>query len=327
MKAVLLIGSLFASGAAAAQSYAPAAGLPGSTAVFKDSPQIVSWANGIEVQRGLINIANPNATAGGSNYATTGLEEDAVGYANGDIVSLGDGGHAIATFFLPIVNGPGFDFAVFENGSTAFLELAFVEVSSDGVNYFRFPSHSQTQTQTQIGSFGTPQAEYLNNLAGKYSAQYGTPFDLSDLPDNELLDKNSITHVKIVDVVGSIDPDYATYDSFGNAVNEAFPTPFASGGFDLQAVAVINQQVLSTNNLDIDKVYIYPNPAANNVFINSDAAVKVIVYDMAGRAILYKNNVFKTTAIDVSQLQAGTYTVVIATGNHTKTMPLIIGSK
>jgi len=54
---------------------------------------------------------------------------------DGYIVSLGDSGVADVTFAGAIYNGPGADFAVFENGflnatndSLAFLELAFVEV-------------------------------------------------------------------------------------------------------------------------------------------------------------------------------------------------------
>jgi hypothetical protein len=46
-----------------------------------------------------------------------------------------------------------------------------------------------------------------------------------------------------VDVVGSITPAYATYDSQGNMVNDPWPTPYSSSGFDLDAVGVINQLV------------------------------------------------------------------------------------
>jgi hypothetical protein len=115
-------------------------------------------------------------------------------------------GSAILTFQNPISNGTGFDFAIFENSfNDVFLELAFVEVSSDGVNYIRFPATSNTQTTTQIGPFdNTGDATKLNNLSGKYRAQYGTPFDLQELTGNPLLNINAITHIKIIDVVGSI---------------------------------------------------------------------------------------------------------------------------
>src|SRR3954467_173127 len=129
--------------------FAPPAGQPGSTAVRKDSSAFVAWATGSIIIRGYQDISNPS-----SGYATVGDSSSAIGKADGvNVVSLGDGGAAILTFKLPITNGPGNDFAVFENGfSDTFLELAFVEVSSDGVHYFRFPAVSNTQDTLQMGN-------------------------------------------------------------------------------------------------------------------------------------------------------------------------------
>ncbi|MDR6966189.1 hypothetical protein J2X31_000182 [Flavobacterium arsenatis] len=310
MKNFQLVFFLFFCLSAKAQSYPPEAGTVGSTAIFKDSPLYVAWATGIIVERGYVNKSNPNLIVSGSNKATFGSPSDAIGFPDGNVVSLGDEGFAIATFAQPIYDGEGFDFAVFENGGPSFLELAFVEVSSDGINFFRFPAHSETQTTTQIGSFGTPSAPYLHNLAGKYAGQYGTPFDLSELEDNILLDKNQITHVKIIDVVGSIDPLYATYDSFGNAVNESFPTPFNSCGFDLQAVGVINQGTLSRDDFAQNSIKIYPNPASDYFTIQLDEQAKVAVYDISGRIILEKN-IASTEKINTSSLTSGVYIVQV----------------
>src|SRR5262249_22821173 len=113
--------------------------------------------------------------------------------------------------------------------------------SSDGTNYYRFPATSDTQTTTQVASFGLLDATNLNNLAGKYVAGFGTPFDLGELAGvSPLLDVNDVRFVRIVGVVGSIDPLYATDDSVGNIVNDPWPTASASSGFDLDAVGVIN---------------------------------------------------------------------------------------
>lgn len=294
-----------------AQTYPPADGISGTTAIHKDSPQYVAWATGITVERGYVNITNPNLTANGSSKASFGQPSDAIGYPDGGVVSLGDGGHAILTFENPIYDAEGFDFAVFENGSTAFLELAVVEVSSDGENFFRFPAHSQTQTATQIGSFQTPSATYLNNIAGKYSANYGTPFDISELEDNALLDKNNITHVKVIDVVGSIDPAYATFDSFGNPINDSHPTPFHSCGFDLQAVGVINQAALGRDDFAKSNLKIYPNPATDSFTITSDEATQLTIYDISGRIVL-KQEARANEPINVSSLTSGVYIVEVA---------------
>jgi hypothetical protein len=166
-------------------------------------------------------------------------------------------------------------------------------------------------------------ATYLNNLAGKYAGQYGTPFDLSEIADNDLLDKNHITHVKVIDVVGSINPDYASYDSLGNAVNESFPTPFASCGFDLQAVGVINREVLGLPDYNTTALKLYPNPAKNVLNVKSGSVLDITIYDAAGRTVLVqKNNL--NQPVDVSQLSAGSYSVVAASGSFSQRLSLII---
>jgi type IX secretion system substrate protein len=301
-----------------AQSYPAAAGQAGSTAIHKNDASFVAWVTGIQVTRGFKKISDPSL-----GYTTSGLPEYAVGSPNGDIVSLGDRGEAIVTFNLPITNGPGFDFAVFENGSTGYLELAVVKVSSDGVNYFDFPTHSQTQTDTQIGTFGSPQATYLNNIAGKYDGAYGTPFDLSEIPNNVLLDKGKITHVKITDVVGSIDSQYATYDSYGNTINDSFPTPFDSGGFDLQAVGVIHQNTLSTDNFAMESFILYPNPAKDIVFLDINKEIVIVIYDLFGRVVksLPKGN-YKQ--INVSDLNSGNYFLQVSSDEAKEIKKIII---
>jgi hypothetical protein len=232
--------------ASAAGPYAPAAGQAGSTAIHMDDPVIAAWATGASVVRGLADITNP---AGGDvNY---GDASDALGNAEGtsyDVVSLGDGGSITLTFESSIVNGEGYDFAVFENGvadtvdpTKVFLELGFVEVSSDGVNFTRFPAVSLTQTDTQVDGFGVIDPTNLYNFAGKYAQGYGTPFDMDELTGSAGLDVNHITHVRIIDVVGNIDSAYCTYDSQSHAVNDPWNTPFPTGGFDLDAVGVIHQ--------------------------------------------------------------------------------------
>ena len=225
--------------------FAPAQDQPGTTAMHADSSAFVAWATGCVAEPGPMNITNPGAGMAGSGWPASNV----IGPPEGTygVTCLGDGGMATVTFASPICNREGPDFAVFENGfanaqnpSLWFLELGFVEVSSDGVNYFRFPAYSNTQTLTQIGGMGCIDPSQIHNLASKYGAMYGTPFDLDEVPDDPLLDKNNITHVRIIDVIGNIDPEYATYDCQGHPVNDPWPTPFASCGMDLDAVGVIH---------------------------------------------------------------------------------------
>jgi hypothetical protein len=222
--------------------FAPGAGQPSSTAIAGSDPSFVAWGTSVEeLVRGPLDIANPAAGA-----ASFGVAANAVGPSGSTLVSLGDGGRITLGFAAPITNGPGADFAVFENGfasgQLAFLEIGFIEVSSNGTDFFRFDATSLTPTTTQIGSFGLIDPTNLNNFAGKYIAGFGTPFDLQELAGRSpLLDVNNVKFVRVVDAIGTISPTYAALDSLGNAVNDPYPTAFASGGFDFDAIGVIHQ--------------------------------------------------------------------------------------
>ncbi|WP_347374665.1 T9SS type A sorting domain-containing protein [Aequorivita sp. Q41] len=290
-----------------AQDYPPAAGQQGSTAIPAASVSFRSWATNIEITRGYVDISQPDFEANGSNFATYGEPENALGPANNTAISLGDAGEVILTFETPIANGPGYDFAVFENSfSDTYLELAFVEVSSNGIDFFRFPAHSQTQTATQVGGFGELDPTYLNNFAGKYRALFGTPFDISEVENDPFLNKNRITHVKIIDVVGSLDARFSRFDSFGNPINDPFTTPFNSSGFDLDAVGVINEQLLGLDEKENFNISIYPNPVSNKLFIEIEESSSVSVYDMRGSLVI-SEVVNDKGSIDVSVLANGIY--------------------
>jgi len=236
-------------------------GSEGCQAVGLNDSRIVGWATGCVVQRGYYDIANDR------RRASYGKDEDAIGAATSSttmhVVSLGDSGVATLTFAEPISNVEGYDFAVFENSlNNTFLELAFVEVSSDGVRFVRFPAVSNTPADKQVGETGPVDATNLHNLAGKYRAGWGTPFDLEELKDSAGLDITHVTHVRLVDVVGTIDSSYASRDSRGNIVNDPYPTPYYSSGFDLSGVAVLRQPV-ALRETEAGAFRAWPNPASS----------------------------------------------------------------
>lgn len=261
--------------------YPPAAGLPGSTAIFADSSIIVNWAKFCKVQRGFVDISANN-----DSLVSYGLENDAVGKADNYTVSIGDAGVAVLSFNPPISNGNGFDFAVFENSFDGnFLELAFVEVSSDSVNWYRFDANSLTPTDSQITTFGTLDPTKINNLAGKYKALYGTPFDLQELDGKPLLNIDSVSFIRVIDVIGSILENYATFDSDGNKINDPFPTPFFTSGFDLDAVGVINEKTQSVENNNVNRINIFPNPVKDFVNICFNGFCNYEIIDIYGKTI------------------------------------------
>jgi len=307
-KFILLI-IIFSMGVSYAQ-FPGAAGTLGSTAIFKDSSIFVSWASTCTVQRGYQDIADISL-----GYVTTGDSSFVIGQADGiQVVSLGDGGSAVVGFEKPIKNGPGFDFAIFENGFIdEFLELAFVEVSSDGVNFYRFKATSNTQTDLQMGPFDyNADAKLINNLAGKYRAMYGTPFDLEEMIGISGLNVDAITHIKVIDVIGSINPLYASYDENNHIINEHYPTPYPQGGFDLDAIGVIHQQVNGMSENKIETSIAYPNPFEDVIYLKQKIELieKIELLDFTGK-IIYQYTELGSPKINLSKIETGSYLLVI----------------
>jgi hypothetical protein len=205
-------------------------------------PSLVeAWGTEVDgYTRGPLDVANP-----GLGNASHGAPEWALGAPTGDlfdVFSLGDGGQLTLFFADPIRDHAGDDFAVFENGFFApggfFGELAFVEVSSNGTDFARFPSVCLRDDPVAGGEPIDP-TDY-HNLAGKHLLGSGTGFDLADLAAHPLVVAgvvalDEIAYVRLVDVIG----DGSTLDGAGNPVYDPYPTPFASGGFDADAVGVL----------------------------------------------------------------------------------------
>ncbi|MBN2023365.1 MAG: PEP-CTERM sorting domain-containing protein [Pirellulales bacterium] len=213
------------------------------------NPAFVGWATGY-----VDYLPSPDVDA---SWQTPQRALGPVTGDNLDIVSLGDltaeqiasgvaPGRITLTFAAPITNGPGADFAVFENSSiwegATFAELAYVEVSSNGQDFARFASVSLTAET--VWQYGTIDATDVFNLAGKHANAFGesmgTPFDLASLAGDPLvaagkLDLGAIGFVRLVDVPGTGD----FHDSLGNPIHDPWWTR-GSGGFDLEAVGVLH---------------------------------------------------------------------------------------
>jgi len=228
------------------------------------NPVFLGWATGVTEYRFVEGLHSTGDPVVAQEWQT---ETNALGPVTGnylDIVSLGDldaqriqdgvePGQLTVTFARQLKNVTGADLAIFENAPITasnqggagvggiFAELAYVEVSSDGVNFARFPSISETPDL--VGAYGSIDPTQVYNLAGKHENHlgdsWGTPFDFSDLEDHPLVvggtvDLDAITHVRLIDVPGS-----GTFlDSRGNPIYDAWPT-FGSGGADIEAIGVI----------------------------------------------------------------------------------------
>ena len=275
--------------------YAPQVGNIGSTAIHKDSSIIFTYNNFY------FNNNNAQLIRGWQNIADTSFGKARVGSIDSIgiqpfLLSLGDGGSATFELVFSVIDGPGPDFVLFENGfsfskDSFFLELAFVEVSYDGIKYVRFPSFSQTDTITQVGAFGSLKAHQIHNLAGKYTAPFGVPFDLSEIRDS--LGRSTINFIRIIDVVGSLDPKFCSRDSRGQMINDPWPTPFPSSGFDLSGIGFINLVLMGEDKINkkLD-IQAYPNPIISNEKLNihcKEAISKIALMDASGLVSLELN--------------------------------------
>jgi hypothetical protein len=231
------VNPIFVGWATGVVDYSPA---PGVASNWQTSSNALGAVTGDNM--GIVTLGDLYDTSKLTSVDAT-VQDDSYGFIGYD-----DPGEITLSFSSGISNGNGADFAVFENGFISnstqklFAELAYVEVSSDGEHFARFDSVSNTSAQ--VGGYGTIDATDVYNLAGKhvnaYGNSWGTPFDLETLEDdvmvtNGLVDLDNISYVRIVDIPGS---GYYT-DSLGNPIYDAWVT-YGSGGFDLEAVGVIN---------------------------------------------------------------------------------------
>lgn len=128
-----------------------------------------------------------------------------------DVLSLGKEGVIELEFVALIaIDGPGVDLLVFENGFTGFMETGVVEVSEDGSDWRRFTGtagNNVVYANPAQGISGTDPA-----VAG------GDGFDLAEV---------GLTRARFIRITDS-------------GANRFYAPP--GGGFDLDAVAVVNAQ-------------------------------------------------------------------------------------
>jgi hypothetical protein len=190
------------------------------------------------------------------------------GEGSTDVYNLGVGGSITLGFDdgatpRAIANGSGADFIVFENAfyaggnpSASFAELVFVEVSTNGQQFARFPNNSTTPPPAPGGFYNTIDPANVSGFAGVHPVfanandpNAPSPFDPAAPAATRSTSRCSPTtrscsracstcgnvrFVRLVDVRG----DGTDTDTSGDPIYD--PSGPIVGGADIDAVAVIN---------------------------------------------------------------------------------------
>lgn len=179
-----------------------------------------------------------------------------------DTISLGVNGSITLGFDVTLKDEEGDDFIVFENPFTfvgedtmVFGELVFIEVSTDGVHFARFPTECTTeQPVPSYAGFQIDNATYFagihpvyanvetNNINPFISEEAGgDAFDLQLLTNHPLVESGlvnlqDIHYLRLIDIHG----DGSLLDSQGHPIYD--PTGGMINGADIDAVAIIHYE-------------------------------------------------------------------------------------
>lgn len=170
------------------------------------------------------------------------------------VLSLGNGGSITLEFVdnLP-QNGVGADLIVFENAffvggdsNYAFAEAAFVEVSQDGVTFFRFPNDYN------------PDGEPVNHPSNWMG--FAGILPVMSHPDNGIdptdplvsggdlfdLDDVGLDWIRFVRIIDTDEPPDAAMDDDGDSIYDPAVTSEGNSGFDLDAICAVHSVDIAT---------------------------------------------------------------------------------
>lgn len=102
-----------------------------------------------------------------------------------------------------------------------------------------------------------------------------------------------------------------------------------SAGLDYYSkvwVGLISPRQMGTNDFENPTVSVYPNPAADFVYLNStDTIREVNVYDSTGKLVIQKEfDAEKAASLDIRHLAPGNYFVLIQTENEINKISLLV---
>ncbi|MDD3739696.1 MAG: T9SS type A sorting domain-containing protein, partial [Bacteroidales bacterium] len=152
-----------------------------------------------------------------------------------------------------------------------------------------------------------------------YIINSGTTVDFEDLSLNAETYAWDFNGDDIVDYTLSENVSY-TYPALGQYPVNLTVTNECSSDSETKIIYVLN-----IDEENIGEIAIYPNPASEILFIDSEEDLMITIIDITGKIVLqYKHNDVKTSEIDISNLAKGLYTLDLKLNNRIINYKIII---
>lgn len=186
------------------------------------------------------------------------------------------------------------------------------------------PSSDLVISETDMGRTSTPVSSNNNtsvdrvytstNLISNFIGSVIFNYDDSEL--NGIDENNLVLELK------SSDGSWTSFSPTSiDAVNNSISYDFTSAVSFESITASQDGSTLTIENLNLlDGIYIYPNPTADKIYINSNKFLTAELFNVVGQKILSTTN----DNIDMTEFVSGTYALRITTNNNTsKTFKII----
>ena len=124
--------------------------------------------------------------------------------------------------------------------------------------------------------------------------------------------------IYIADDGGYVNPATVyIYTEEGSLLESSYTVGMLANGFYKSL-----ESELSTPNFDALNIMVYPNPVSEVLYVNTNQAAIVTVYDLSGRMV--KSEAYTASGVNVSGLSKGIYLAEVTTGTAKTTKRIVI---
>jgi len=126
---------------------------------------------------------------------------------------------------------------------------------------------------------------------------------------------NGIAEGDLVLELQADDDSWMSYNGTVDQTNNTVSYPFNDAVSFKAVTASAAGATLTIQDLSpaASSIYVYPNPTANRVYIQSESITKAALFDLMGRKVMETNQ----DQIDISNISSGSYILQVTTQNNT----------